>query len=308
MNRVFNAAQKLGAQTRRAFSTFSMDTADNASSRKWVAALAASGVVVGTAAWFIDEAHSSGSDLHPAHYPWSHDGMYSSYDTASLRRGYEVYRNICATCHSMELIHFRDLVGVTHTEEQAKALAQSFTYMEGPNDKGDYVERKGRLADAFKNPYKNEEHARFGNNGAYPPDLSVIIKGRKGGADYIFNLLTGYKTPPAGVKIREGLHYNPYFPGGAISMAKALNDGGVEFEDGTPATESQMAKDVTSFLCWCAEPEADERKKLGVRTLFALSIAIVGAVYYKRFAWNLVKTKKITYPQPPSQSKGGDHH
>jgi len=291
MNRVFNA-QRLTSQTRRAFTTALNDTEQKMKSRKWLALVSGGvlvGSVVGTTVSFCSNA------LPPSEYPWSHNGHYSAYDAASLRRGYEVYRNVCATCHSLDYIHFRDLIGVSHTEEQAKALAQSFTYVDGPNDKGEMFERKGRLADAFKNPYSSEEKARFVNNGAYPPDLTCIVKGRVGGPDYIFSLLTGYRQAPHGVSLREGLHYNPYFAGGAISMAKALFDGAVEYEDGTPATESQMAKDVTTFLAWCSEPEADARKQLGVRALAALAVAVIGAGYFKRFVWNTVKTRKISY-------------
>jgi len=293
MNRVFSGAQRIGSQTRRAFTTVFKDTTDKAKSRNWLAAVAASGAVVGTV--IVGSVALCSDALHAAPQNWSHNGFYSSYDAASLRRGYEVYRNVCATCHSLEYIHFRDLVGVTHTEEQAKALAQSYTITDGPNDKGETFERKGRLADVFKSPYPNEEKARFVNNGAYPPDLSCVIKGRVGGPDYIFALLTGYKDAPHGVHLREGLHYNPYFAGGAISMTKALMDGIVEYEDGTPATESQMAKDVSTFLAWCSEPEADERKKFGVRVVAALFVAAMGAGYAKRFFWNTLKTRRISY-------------
>ena len=114
-------------------------------------------------------------------------------------------------------------------------------------------------------PYANDNAARAANNGALPPDLSLIVKARHGGPDYIFALLTGYREPPAGVEIRPGLHYNPYFPGAAIGMAQQLFDGMVDYEDGTPATASQMAKDVTTFLNWAAEPEHDERKLMGLK-------------------------------------------
>jgi ubiquinol-cytochrome c reductase cytochrome c1 subunit len=122
-----------------------------------------------------------------------------------------------------------------------------------------------------------------------------MVKARHHGADYVFALLTGYRDPPAGIKMREGLHYNPYFPGGAIAMAKALNDGGMDFEDGTPATESQMAKDVTSFLCWAAEPEHDTRKKMGVQFMTAVAFMIAITAYHKRLKWNVIKTRRITY-------------
>ncbi|KAJ4822536.1 hypothetical protein Tsubulata_043420 [Turnera subulata] len=193
-------------------------------------------------------------------YPWPHSGILSSYDHASIRRGHQVYQQVCASCHSMSLISYRDLVGVAYTEEETKAMAAEIEVTDGPNDEGEMFTRPGKLSDRFPQPYANEAAARFANGGAYPPDLSLITKARHNGQNYVFALLTGYRDPPAGVSIREGLHYNPYFPGGAIAMPKMLNDGAVEYEDGTPATEAQMGKDVTTFLAWAAEPEMEERK------------------------------------------------
>ncbi|RVW62409.1 Cytochrome c1-1, heme protein, mitochondrial [Vitis vinifera] len=195
-------------------------------------------------------------------YPWPHSGILSSYDHASIRRGHQVYQQVCASCHSMSLISFRDLVGVAYTEEETKAMAAEIE------------------------PYANEQAARFANGGAYPPDLSLITKARHNGQNYVFALLTGYRDPPAGVslcddvQIRDGLHYNPYFPGGAIAMPKMLIDGAVEYEDGTPATEAQMGKDVVTFLSWAAEPEMEERKLMGFKWIFVLSLALLQAAYY----------------------------
>lgn len=138
----------------------------------------------------------------------------------------------------MEWIHYRDLVGVAYTEKEAKAIAAEAEIEDGPNDEGEMFTRPGKLYDAFPSPYKNEQAARYVNGGAYPPDLSVIAKARPNGHNYLMALLTGYKDPPAGVQVREGLYYNPYFPGAAIAMPKMLVDGAVEFDDGTPATES----------------------------------------------------------------------
>ncbi|KAJ0639378.1 putative cytochrome c1, cytochrome c-like domain superfamily [Helianthus annuus] len=146
------------------------------------------------------------------------------------------------------------------TEEETKAMAAEIEVVDGPNDEAEMFTRPGKLSDRFPQPYENEQAARFANGGAYPPDLSLITKARHNGQNYVFALLTGYRDPPAGVSIREGLHYNPYFPGGAIAMPKMFNDGAVEYEDGTPATEAQMGKDVVSFLSWAAEPEMEERK------------------------------------------------
>jgi len=195
----------------------------------------------------------------------------------------------------MDLIYFRNLAGSTHTEDQAKALAQSYEVKDGPNDEGEFFERAGKTSDCFPAPYPNAAYARFANGGALPPDLSCISKARHGGTDYIFHLLTGYREPPAGVALREGLHYNPYFPGGAISMAPPLQDEGIDFEDGTVATKTQMAKDVATFLAWCSEPEADERKKMGLKMAISLTMMCACAGYYKRFKWSILKTRRITW-------------
>lgn len=168
----------------------------------------------------------------------------------SMRRGFEVYRQVCSTCHSVRYLHYRQLIGETHSEVQAKALAESVVVKDGPNDAGEYFERPGRLSDPLPKPYPNDEYARYINGGALPPDLSLIVKARHGGADYIYALLTGYREPPHGVTLRQGLYYNPYFQGGAIAMPPPLNDGGIEYEDGTAPTISQQAKDVTVFLNW----------------------------------------------------------
>lgn len=150
-----------------------------------------------------------------------------------------------------------------------------------------------RLADTFPSPYKNENEGRFANGGAYPPDLSLMTRARHDGQNYVFALLTGYREPPAGISVREGLYYNPYFPGGVIAMPKMLSNGGIEYEDGTPATESQMAKDVTTFLAWAASPEHDERKLLGLKILSALTVAVITTAYWKRWLWAPLKTRKL---------------
>ncbi|KAI7843338.1 hypothetical protein COHA_003036 [Chlorella ohadii] len=236
--------------------------------------------------------------LHAPSYPWPHDGFFSSYDHRSIRRGYQVYTQVCATCHSMDLIHYRDLVGVCYTEEEAKEMALNIEVTDGPNDEGEMFERPGKLSDKLPAPYMNEEHARYANGGAYPPDLSLITKARMGparhdGQNYVFSLLLGYREPPAGITVREGLHYNPYFPGGAIAMPKMLNDGGVEYDDGTPATEAQQAKDVVTFLSWAAEPEMDERKLMGTKWLAVLSLVFLTTVYYKRWKWSPLKSRRL---------------
>jgi len=236
--------------------------------------------------------------LHPASYPWSHKGLLDSFDHASIRRGYQVYREVCAACHSLDRIAWRNLVAVSHTVDEVRAMAEEVEYEDGPDDKGEMFKRPGKLSDYMPPPYPNEEAARAANANALPPDLSLIVKARHGGADYIFSLLTGYIDPPAGVHIGEGLNYNPYFPGGAIAMARVLFDGVVEFPDGTPATTSQMAKDVVTFLNWAAEPEHDDRKKIGLQALILLGSLTIMSVYLKRYKWTPLKTRKIFYNPP----------
>ncbi|KAG8728675.1 cytochrome c1 [Ceratobasidium sp. 428] len=269
------------------------------------AAIAATAASAGSIAWythlygrlpFIGEvsANSPAEDgLHPAAYPWSHKGWLDSFDHASIRRGYQVYREVCAACHSLDRIAWRNLVAVSHNVDEVKAMAEEVEYEDGPNDQGEMYQRPGKLADYMPPPYPNEDAARASNGGALPPDLSLIIKARHGGADYVYSLLNGYVDPPAGVEVREGLNYNPYFPGGAIAMARVLFDDLVEYDDGTPATTSQMAKDVVTFLAWAAEPEHDERKKMGLQAIIILSSLTALSLYTKRFKWTVIKNRKI---------------
>ena len=215
----------------------------------------------------------------------------------SIRRGHQVYKEVCASCHSLKFLHFRDLVGVCYSEEEAKALAAEIEVEDGPNDDGEMFDRPGKLNDALPSPYENEEQARAINNGALPPDLSLMTKARHDGQNYMFALLTGYKDAPAGVEVNEaaGQYYNPYFPGGKIGMPKQLVDGALEYQDGTPATASQMAKDVTVFLAWAAEPHEDDRKRLGQKFVVFMVVAAVLSGWFKRHRWMPVKSRKITY-------------
>jgi ubiquinol-cytochrome c reductase cytochrome c1 subunit len=233
--------------------------------------------------------------VHPAKYPWTHTGALAAYDCAALRRGFQVYRQVCATCHSIESIHYRELVGVTHTIGELTTMASEVDVVDGPDDEGEMFERPGKLTDALPSPYRNIEQGRAANGGAMPPDLTLMVKARHDGQNYLFSLLTGYCEPPAGKPMMAGLYYNPYFPGGAIAMPPPLSDGGVEYEDGTVATISQQARDVVQFLNWCAEPEADTRKKIGLVTAVTVGFCILATGYYKRFKWSPYKTRQITY-------------
>jgi len=290
----------------------SSSSSANATLRQNATLAATAAATVGSIAWythlygeipFLGEVKASSPaevGLHPPAYPWNHKGFFDTFDHASIRRGFQVYREVCSACHSLDRIAWRNLVGVSHTADEARILAEEVEYTDGPNDQGENFQRPGKLSDYLPAPYPNEQAARAGNGGALPPDLSLIIKARHGGADYVHSLLTGYIDPPAGVEVREGLNYNPYFPGGAIAMARVLFDGVVEYPDGTPATTSQMAKDVVTFLSWASEPEHDERKKMGLKAVIIMSSLFLISIYVKRFKWSSIKNRKIVYNPPKS--------
>ncbi|KAM7441231.1 iso-1-cytochrome c [Porites harrisoni] len=240
-------------------------------------------------------------ELHPPHFPWAHKGAFSSLDHAAIRRGYEVYRQVCAACHSMDQLAYRHLVNVAYTEDEMKAIAAEAQVEDGPDDDGNMFTRPGKLSDHFPKPYPNEQAARAANAGAYPPDLSLITSARHGGEDYVFSILTGYMDPPGGVEVKDDLYFNPYFPGQSIAMAPALYNEIIEYEDGTPATVTQLAKDVCTFLKWAAEPDHDDRKRMGMKALTLLALLAAASYYYKRHRWSVLKSRKIVYrPSPHS--------
>ncbi|XP_041375459.1 cytochrome c1, heme protein, mitochondrial-like [Gigantopelta aegis] len=257
-----------------------------------VGGLAAGGV--GLAVAFNQAVLAGELELHPPKLPWSHNGLLSALDRNSVRRGYQVYKQVCAACHSLKYLCYRELVGEIMTEDEAKAEAAEILVTDGPDDEGKMFQRPGKLADRCPNPYDNDEAARAANNGALPPDLSLIVPARHGGEDYIFALLTGYCDAPAGFDIREGLYYNPYFLGGSIGMAQALYNEIIEYEDGTPATQSQLSKDVSVFLRWVSEPEHDRRKQMGLKAMMILTIMFAAGYYIKRHKWTLIKTRKYS--------------
>lgn len=216
---------------------------------------------------------------------FSFDGLFGTYDRASAQRGFQVYKEACAVCHAMKQLHYRNLRALGLSEAEVRAIAATVQVQDGPNDEGQMFERPGRPSDRFRSPFPNQNAARAANNGAYPPDLSVMAKARAGGADYIFALLTGYADPPPGVTLMEGMSYNRYFPGQQIAMAPPLNADQVTFRDGTPATVEQMAHDLATFLAWAAEPEMEERKRMGVRVIIFLTILGGLAYAVKRKIW-----------------------
>ncbi|XGW20439.1 hypothetical protein V3C99_003886 [Haemonchus contortus] len=238
--------------------------------------------------------YASEEAVHPYKLPWSHRGAIESFDIASVRRGYEVYKQVCAACHSMKYIHYRHFVNTIMTEEEAKAEAAE-ALINDIDDKGRPIQRPGILTDALPSPYPNAKAAAAANNGAAPPDLSLMSLARHGGDDYIFALLTGYFDAPAGVKVDEGKAYNPYFPGGVISMPQQLYDEGIEYKDGTPATQSQQAKDVATFMHWTAEPFHDTRKRWGLKLAALLPFITVILIYGKRYVWTFTKSQKFLW-------------
>ena len=220
------------------------------------------------------------------HVNFSFNGPFGTFDRAQVQRGFQVYKDVCAACHGMHLLAYRNLRDIGLSEEEVTAIAASVQIQDGPNDNGEMFERPGRASDRFRRPFANDAAARAANNGALPPDLSVITKARVGGAQYIHALLVGYTPPPEGVTVMEGMHYNEYFPGHQIAMAPPLvQDGQLTFGDGTNATVDQMARDVSAFLTWAAEPELETRRAMGVRILIFL--AILGGLTYavKRKIW-----------------------
>jgi len=258
-------------------------------------------VVGGSAAFVVNSAPTAVkcSDMdppHPPRYPLWVKSIFHSCDIPSVRRGYEVYRQVCATCHSMKQLHFRHLVNQVLPEKRMKQIASGYDVTDGPNDEGEMFQRPGILTDAFPAPYPNDEAARYANNAALPPDLSVFTSAHHEGTDYIIALLLGYREPPAGFKQPAGLYYNPYFPGSLIAMPPPLHsDGLVEYEDGTPCTRSQMAVDITNFICWATEPTHDERKLLGLKAMSACMLgSVICGVWYRSY-WITFKTRRIDF-------------
>ena len=217
---------------------------------------------------------------------WSFGGLFGTFDRGALQRGFEVYNGICSTCHSLKLLAYRNLEDIGYTEDQVKKIAASKQVTDGPNDQGEMFQRPGKPSDHFVKPFPNDQAAQAANNGALPPDLSLIIKAREGGANYVHAILTGFKQPPPGVKVPDGMYYNVYFPGQQIAMPPPLSDGAIEYSDKTKATVDQMARDVATFLTWASEPKLETRKRTGVKVVLFL-IVLTGMLYaVKRKVWS----------------------
>lgn len=232
---------------------------------------------------------AAGDSMVPKKQDWSFSGPFGTFDRASAQRGFQVFQESCSACHSINFLRYRDLAKLGFSEAEIKVIAAEREVEDGPNDEGEMFNRPAEPGDIFFRPYPNEQAARAANDGSYPVDLSLITKARVHGADYLYSILTGYEKPPKDMTIYPGKHYNPYFPGGQIAMPEPLIEGQVTYHDGTEATLDQMAHDVTVFLSWAAEPEMEERKRLGVQILISLLVLFVLLVFVKRAVWRNVK-------------------
>jgi ubiquinol-cytochrome c reductase cytochrome c1 subunit len=221
------------------------------------------------------------------HQEWSFDGMFGRFERQQLQRGFQVYREICAACHGLDYIAFRNLQAIGYSEDQTKVLASEYIIEDCCDDQGDIFDRPAIPADIIPNPYPNEQFARASNNGSLPPDLSLITKARANGPDYVYNIILAYEDPPPDMEeeMMEGMYYNRVFDGNQIAMAQQLFDELIEYSDGTVATSEQMARDVTAFLHWAAEPKLEVRKQTGVRVLLFTFVFTVLAFFLKKRIW-----------------------
>lgn len=217
-------------------------------------------------------------------HDWPFNGMFGTYDRGALQRGFQVYQAVCASCHGLKYIAFRNLADLGYNEDEVKAIAAQYTVEDGPDDVGDMFERPGQPSDRIPEPFPNEAAAAASNGGKAPPDLSLIAKARADGANYLYSLMLGYEEPDD-FEVPDGSYYNKYFPGHVIAMPSPLFEDAVTYEDGSTASMEQMASDVTEFLYWAAEPKLEERKATGLRVVIFL-VVLVGVFYaYKRRLW-----------------------
>ena len=223
---------------------------------------------------------------------WSFQGFFGKIDHAQVKRGFQVYKDVCSACHSAKLLSYRNLTGIGFTDDEVKDIAASVQVTDGPNEAGEMFERPGKPSDAFKSPFANDQAARAANNGALPPDMSLLARSRAGkgfggyeGADYIHAILNGYKDPPAGFKLGEGMNYNEYFPGHQIAMPQPLTDGAVTFADGASNTLEDESRDVAAFLTWAGEPNLETRKHTGLKVVLFLVVFTLLFYAAKRKIW-----------------------
>lgn len=245
-------------------------------------------------------AFAASDSKRPEGQSWPHAGFFGTYDRAALQRGFQVYKEVCSACHSMRLVAFRSLTGIGFSDKEVKALAATYEVENHePNDQGEMYKRPGLPSDRLPSPFPNEKAAQAANNGATPPDLSLIVKARNshagalarlvnghvGGENYVRAILVGYADPPKDMTLNPGMSYNPYFSGGQIGMAPPLSEGQLTFADGTKATREQMAHDVVQFLSWASEPTLEQRRQIGTMVMIILIALSVMLYYVKKKVW-----------------------
>lgn len=228
--------------------------------------------------------------LHPKQLKWSFDGIFGTIDRQSAQRGFQIYKEVCSSCHGLKLASYRNLAEIGFTEAEIKQIASEYQITDGPNEDGDMFERQALASDKFASPYPNDNSARSANGGALPPDLSLIVKARHDGANYIYSILTSYEDAPDNFPLTQGKYYNSYFEGRQISMpAPITDDNQIEYKDLTFASKEQMAVDIVNFLQFISEPEMEHRKKMGIRTMIFLSILFILMLIAKKIVWKQVK-------------------
>lgn len=237
----------------------------------------------------IPSSFSGGGMPPPPKQPWSFSGMFGTFDRNELRRGLQVYREVCAACHGLRLLRFEKLKGLGFSEEDIKVIAANYEVPGDLNSEGEPTMRPAEPKDHFVSPYPNEVAARAANNGSYPPDQSLIVKARFHGPDYLYALLTGYKEPPADFVMSPDMYYNTAFSGNQIAMAPPLSEGLINYPDGTPATVAQMAHDVTAFLTWASDPESESRRQMGLMVLIFMAVFTAMLYVLNRRVWTQVK-------------------
>jgi ubiquinol-cytochrome c reductase cytochrome c1 subunit len=228
---------------------------------------------------------AAGDTKAPNSPGFSFQGPFGTFDRGELQRGFQVYQEVCSSCHAIKYLAFRNLLRIGFSEEQVKAIAAQYEVTDGPDAEGEMFQRPARLSDHVPSPFANDNAARFANNGALPPDLSLIVKARTGGENYLYSLLTGYEDPSSDVELGEGMSYNAYFPGHQIAMPPPLFEDGVEYADGKAASTNQMARDVTTFLTWVAEPDLETRKGMGIKVMIFLILLTALLYMVKRKVW-----------------------
>ncbi len=234
----------------------------------------------------FSNAEAAGDAMEPPDHDWEHTGVFGTFDRSELQRGFQVFQEVCASCHSLNYIAFRNLLEIGFSPDQVKSIASEYEVEDGPDNEGEMFMRTARPSDYFPAPFANAQAARSANGGALPPDLSLMVKARDGGLNYLYGILVGYEEePPQGFELAEGMSYNHYFPGHQIAMPEPLYEDAVEYADGTETSLEQLSHDVSVFLAWTAEPELEIRKQTGLKVLIFLAVFTALIYIIKRRVW-----------------------